>query len=441
MNKESGMLRFAGARISVCKVFYTLRKVKEGGPLTVERRFAGIVFMIGSQVLLAFFMFIIPSLSSILKQDLALTSAGIGALTMAVFAGFGLFAFFTGKLTDRFPFERSYLIGHGIVAICLVAAGFSRNLWQLFTLLFLCGLGDSLVSNASARVMVWWFPEKGRATASSIYKTGFPLGAALAALVLPHIALLMGWQWVFRLVGVFIGLWGVAVYVLFGLRQDGEERSVVTLSSRPRSRPPSPRVRNRVYLVGSVGMFSIIIQYCIMTYLVLYLTQEAGYALLFSASMLSLIQFVGTGARLAAGVVSDFLVGNRATTMFLSFVLCPFGILLLLNPVSVTLVYAACFLLGLSVIGWVPLWLTMAAEAAPREYSGWSTGIAFSINSVGGLVGPPIFGMIADSRFGYSMAFVFLIGVCAVNLILLALLRHPLQKEPSPRPSSGNSFS
>ncbi len=387
------------------------------------------VFMIGSQILLAFFMLIIPSLSSILKQDLELTSAGIGALTMALFAGFGLFAFFTGRLTDRFSFERSYLCGHLIAALCLVAAGFSRNFWQLFTLLFLCGLGDSLVSNASARAMVWWFPEKGRATASSIYKTGFPIGAAIAALVLPPIALAMGWQWVFRLVGVFLGVWGVIVYVLFSLRQDKEGHSTVTLKNTQRSRPPAASVRRRVYLVGCVGMLSILIQYCIMTYLVLYLTQEVGYALLFSASMLSLIQFAGTGARLAAGLVSDYLVGNRATTMLLSFLLCPLGILLLLNPTTITWVYAACLLLGVSIVGWVPLWLTMAAEAAPREYSGWSTGVAFSINAVGGLIGPPLFGMIADSAAGYPMAFLFLIGVCGVNLFLLSILRRPLREE------------
>ena len=59
--------------------------------------------------------------------------------------------------------------------------------------------------------MVCWFPEEGRATVSAIYKTGFPLGSAIAAISLPLVALRFSWATALRIIGVIFIIWGGVV--------------------------------------------------------------------------------------------------------------------------------------------------------------------------------------------------------------------------------------
>lgn len=247
------------------------------------------------------------------------------------------------------------------------------------------------------------------------------MGAALAALILPHLALASSWAWVFRLVGIALAGWGVLVFL--ALRHSPEQEKPSVAVSRPEKTGVSGPVRRTVYLVGLMGMCAILIQYCLTTYCILYLTRYAGHTLFFAGSVLSLIQFSGIAGRLLIGPVSDFLIKDRVRTMGLLLSVGPVGLLLFLQPATVSFLYVGAVLLGFSAVAWVPLWLIMMAESAPPEHAGWATGVGFAINSLGGLIGPPVFGFIVDTRGGYPAAFGFLILVNVLTLVLVFLVR------------------
>ena len=218
------------------------------------------------------------------------------SLTTSIFAGFGVSSLLAGKLVDRVSFDRAFFLGHLTLGLFLLLGSFSVSYWQLFLFLFLSGFGDSLITTASAKAVVCWFPEEGRATVSAIYKTGFPLGSAIAAISLPLVALRFSWATALRIIGVIFIIWGGVVIKIY--QRNIETQPEVTFVAEEQSQRSSLSSFSKwkVYLVGIAGMLFTVVQYCLVTYLVIYLVEERSFSFLLAASLLSIFQLSGIGA-------------------------------------------------------------------------------------------------------------------------------------------------
>ena len=53
-------------------------------------------------------------------------------------------------------------------------------------------------------------------------------------------------------------------------------------------------------------MLFTVVQYCLVTYLVIYLVEERSFSFLLAASLLSIFQLSGIGGRIVLGLSSDF---------------------------------------------------------------------------------------------------------------------------------------
>ena len=395
----------------------------------LRQRIAKLLFLAIPQLLLAFFMTIVPSLSPLLQREFGITPTEIGFLTTSIFAGFGVSSLLAGKLVDRVSFDRAFFLGHLTLGLFLLLGSFSVSYWQLFLFLFLSGFGDSLITTASAKAVVCWFPEEGRATVSAIYKTGFPLGSAIAAISLPLVALRFSWATALRIIGVIFIIWGGVVIKIY--QRNIETQPEVTFVAEKQSQRSSLSSFSKwkVYLVGIAGMLFTVVQYCLVTYLVIYLVEERSFSFLLAASLLSIFQLSGIGGRIVLGLSSDFLIKDRILTFLIAALISLGGILLLILSTSTYLLYLSCILLGFSAVGWVPLWLTIASEATPPESSGWATGIATAIQSIGGLAGPPLFGFIVKMRQSFDPALLFLLIMNFITIASIGFLKSLNKKE------------
>ncbi len=403
----------------------------------LRQRIAKLLFLAIPQLLLAFFMTIVPSLSPLLQREFGITPTEIGFLTTSIFAGFGLSSLVVGKIVDRVSFDRAFFLGHLTLGLFLLLGSFSVSYWQLFLFLFLSGFGDSLITTASAKAVVCWFPEEGRATVSAIYKTGFPLGSAIAAISLPLVALRFSWATALRIIGVIFIIWGGVVIKIY--QRNIETQPEVTFVAEEQSQRSSLSSFSKwkVYLVGIAGMLFTVVQYCLVTYLVIYLVEERSFSFLLAASLLSIFQLSGIGGRIVLGLSSDFLIKDRIFTFLIAALISLGGILLLILSTSTYLLYLSCILLGFSAVGWVPLWLTIASEATPPESSGWATGIATAIQSIGGLAGPPLFGFIVKMRQSFDPALLFLLIMNFITIASIGFLKSLNKKEVSSSIYSG----
>jgi ACS family hexuronate transporter-like MFS transporter len=72
---------------------------------------------------------------------------------------------------------------------------------------FFLGLGESGNFPAAVKATAEWFPPRERALATGIFNSGASVGAILAPLAVPWVALHFGWRASFLITGIFSAIW------------------------------------------------------------------------------------------------------------------------------------------------------------------------------------------------------------------------------------------
>ena len=93
-----------------------------------------------------------------------------------------------------------------------MSAGFAWSAVTFGAARFALGLGESGNFPAAIKTTAEWFPKRERAFATGIFNSGTNIGAVIAPLTVPWIALTLGWRWAFVLTGAIGFIW-VAVWL------------------------------------------------------------------------------------------------------------------------------------------------------------------------------------------------------------------------------------
>jgi ACS family hexuronate transporter-like MFS transporter len=112
-----------------------------------------------------------------------------------------------GRLIDWIGTKKGYaisLLGWSFAAIghAFAHSTFTFGFWRAAL-----GLTESGNFPAANKTIAEWFPKKERAFATGIYNSGTNIGAIVAPLTVPLIALHWGWEWAFILTGAVGLLW------------------------------------------------------------------------------------------------------------------------------------------------------------------------------------------------------------------------------------------
>jgi MFS transporter, ACS family, hexuronate transporter len=94
----------------------------------------------------------------------------------------------------------------GLIGVSGAVAGFAIAR-------FVLGLGESGNFPACIKTVAEWFPQKERALATGIFNSGANVGALIAPLAVPWIAIHLGWRWGFLFTACFSATW-----IVFWLR-------------------------------------------------------------------------------------------------------------------------------------------------------------------------------------------------------------------------------
>ncbi|TRX03763.1 MFS transporter [Flavobacterium gawalongense] len=150
--------------------------------------------------------------------------ANITAVFQFVYAVSMLFA---GRIIDRLGTKWGYILAISIWSIGAIMHAFSIAIGSVFTNVLawvgitavpisiagfmvsraVLGFGESGNFPAAIKVTAEYFPKKERALATGIFNSGCNVGAVLAPLTVPWIAVNWGWQSAFIIVGAIGFLW------------------------------------------------------------------------------------------------------------------------------------------------------------------------------------------------------------------------------------------
>jgi MFS family permease len=375
----------------------------------------------------------VPTLAPFLQADLGLTRAQVGLFNSALMAGSLLAMFGAGWLVDV-KGERLALIGGNLVVgfFCLCVLG-THGFPAALAVFFGAGLGGAFPTPAGSKAVMGWFPPQRRGTAMGIRQTGIPAGGALAAALLPAIALAEGWR-------VAVATGGIACFLSAGLCALAYRNPPAgpAANEAPTGRVPLHTLLTRdVLLIGLAGAVLTLGQFGFITYLALYLRETRGIPIAVSAGLLVLAQLAGAAGRILWGVGSDRLFGGRRKpALLLANGVAALGALALgwlptaaplwlLTPLVVVYAFNA--------LGWHGSWVSLLAEIAGAGQQGRTVGLGMTLMYPGIILLPPLFGWFVDRTHAWSWAWTLLAGLLLVGTALLL----PVREGQAPAAAAG----
>lgn len=364
-------------------------------------------------------------LAPFLMEGLKISRAQVGMFTSALYLGYVLMAIPWGRLADSVGPRRVLLFAPFLQGIAFI--GFSQAPSFLFAWLaiFIAGIGYGAVTSATVKGVVNWFPAKIRATAIGIKQTGAPVGGALGALALPALALAVSWRAAAAAVGFAIIAATITCFLLY---RDSPNPAPPTASTTPKTGGLLQVLKSRdIMLVSFISIAFGMLEFCMTTYLVLYIKESLLLTTVVAGTFLAVAQVCGGSGRILWGIASDQLMGGRRREILIMLGLTGALMLLTLSlwaaKMPIWLIYVAIAIFGATGMGWLGVQLTLVSELAGTKLAATGSSVSITITCLGNLAGPPLFGYLADLTQSYTLSLRLLSG-CAIIAALLLLLVH-----------------
>lgn len=363
--------------------------------------------------------FALGTLAPFIINDLDRGAATVGQAYGLFFLMAGIASPAFGRLVDgpfEMPLDRMLLWG---AALCAVVLATSVGRWSLYAGSIVGGLcygGANPVTNASLSTLGHRF----RGLGLGAKQAGVPAASALSGLLVPVVAVTMGWREAFALIAIVAVIGGLV------LRIPVTRQSAAVMPDLN----PNPIIHQSLsyrYLVGYAFFLSFVTS-CFNTYLVLYIVQADILVVALAGSVVAFAGCVGMASRIASARWTDrqtsagifrsltvFALGGASACAFLA-----------LGSSGAMLWLPAVLLYGLCLFGWGGALAVALVRAAPGR-TGRATGTVYAGFYAGLSLGPVAFGSFLLPRWGYSAAW----WACAGAACIAALCLVPATVPPS----------
>lgn len=124
-----------------------------------------------------------------------------------------------GWFIDRIGTKMGYAISLAIWSLAAVGHALARSTTGFMAARGILGISEAGNFPAAVKTVAEWFPKKERALATGIFNSGTNIGAIIAPLSVPLIAMHLGWQWAFILTGGIGLLWLVFWFAIYEIPQ------------------------------------------------------------------------------------------------------------------------------------------------------------------------------------------------------------------------------
>ena len=158
---------------------------------------------------------VLSVLKPTLQQLYGWSETGYGDVVFWFQAAYGIGFLFFGRLIDRIGAKAGYFVAMSIWTAAHMAHALFTSTRGFAIVRVILALGESGTYPAALAAASEWFPRRERALAIGIFNAGANMGAIITPMLVPLIALAMGWRGAFVVTGLFNIVWLIAWLVLY----------------------------------------------------------------------------------------------------------------------------------------------------------------------------------------------------------------------------------
>src|SRR5213594_20519 len=146
-------------------------------------------------------------LAPTLTRELGWRETDYAAIVSWFSVAYGVGLLGVGRFLDRIGVRRGLACSVGVWSLAAMGHALVRTVTGFSVARALLGIGESGNFPAGVKAVAEWFPKRERALATGVFNAGSNIGVVLAALLVPWIALALGWRWAFVATGALDLAW------------------------------------------------------------------------------------------------------------------------------------------------------------------------------------------------------------------------------------------
>lgn len=364
------------------------------------------------------------------ETSINLTAQQYGNILFWFQLAYALGVIFAGRLVDRLGCRKGYPIVTGLWSLAAMGHALVSTVTGFSIARFLLGLGESGNFPAAIKATAEWFPPRERALATGIFNSGAGVGAILAPLAVPWVAVHFGWRASFLITGTFSAMW----IVWWSISYRTPTRSKAVEASFSPSKPASnfawwKLLRYRQAWGFMVGKFlTDPVWWFLLFWLPQYFHSRFDLDLTHLGLPLAIVYVISTvgsvyGGWLPKGFVRAGMDLKKARLT--AMLVCACLVVPIVVAGTLQSVWIAIALLSLAAAahqGFSANIFTTASDMFPQEYVGTVVSFGQVAGAMGGAIFQPVAGHILQITHSFVPLFVFSAFAYLIALGLLRLL-------------------
>lgn len=386
-------------------------------------------------------------LAPTLQRELGWNEIQYGNIVSWFSFAYGIGLLFAGRLLDRIGVRTGFSAAIVVWSLAAVATARATSVAAFGFMRALLGLGEAGNFPASLKTVAEWFPKKERALAVGVFNAGSNVGAIVAPLAVPWIALTWGWRQAFVATGSLGFIWLVFWLAIYR-EPDGHPRLSAAELAHIRSDPaesltPIPWTKllgyrqTWAFAIGKALTDPIWLFY--LFWLPKFLDARFGVKLTALALPIVAVYLTADVGSVGGGWLSSFFIArgwsvNRArkvTMLVAALLIIPTAFAPLVD--SEWLAVAVVALAAAAHQWWSANLFTTVSDMFPRRAVASVVGIGGFVGAMSAMLFQRATGVILDrtgGRYGYVFAICGLAYIVALGLIqLLAPRMEPVGSE------------
>ncbi len=372
----------------------------------------------------------IMTLFPFLQAEFDLTRAQVGLYSTFLFISMAVVVLFSGRIADYFGVKRSIFWGLSFMGVFITLHSLANGFILLMLFAMLNGLGLSIILPSTSKAVAEWFRGDNQATAMGIMTMGFALGGVAGASVLPWLGVQLGWKMLVILLGGLFLIVGAVFYFTYQDKNNNSDQ--VKKDSNNSFLKNIGLFFNNKYLVllCVLGIIFGAVSGVVVTHFSFFLFTDYNFSEVTAGLGFMVLQVGSMVGRTGWGYLNGKLLGGVERRGFfivgilMSLVSLAFAFLSNFNP-ALPIIMVLAFLLGATGRGWHGLYFSEVSDQVGEEKAGMGIGLSLLFIRIGIIVGPPIFGYIADRTGTYAYSWL-LLGI--TSLVSVVTLNYFLSK-------------